>query len=258
MLNVERGKGKGTRMAREGNRKDSTWLNSLATLEKENHSRQKFLRISNNPEWIAICGSRVSQLVKTFLHLGFSPKMRPFLLSFFLSLSLFPSSSFFPSPPRDSTACVGCNARFITRCLRIDIGGKLSPIPLRIPVYGFFPSSFLFVSAIHILSAVRNEQSFSLFNELVSAVFVFYTHLSCLFDKVSNSYRPYSSVERAWFYLHPCWTARPIFGRDDNFKRLPSRVLAGTINEIPQRAAGSINKLLLLYIRPATFPLFST
>lgn len=100
MLNVERGKGKGTRMAREGNRKDSTWLNSLATLEKENHSRQKFLRISNNPEWIAICGSRVSQLVKTFLHLGFSPKMRPFLLSFFLSLSLFPSSSFFPSSPR--------------------------------------------------------------------------------------------------------------------------------------------------------------
>lgn len=125
-------------------------------------------------------------------------------------------------------------------------------------VYGFFPSSFLFVSAIHILSAVRNEQSFFLFNELVSAVFVFCTHLSCLFDKVSNSYRPYPSVERAWFYLHPCWTARPIFGRDDNFKRLPSRVLAGTINEISQRAAGSINKLLLLYIRPATFPLFPT
>lgn len=66
-------------------------------------------------------------------------------------------------------------------------------------VYGFFPSSFLFVSAIHILSAVRNEQSFFLFNELVSAVFVFCTHLSCLFDKVSNSYRPYPSVERAWF-----------------------------------------------------------
>lgn len=82
----------------------------------------------------------------------------------------------------------------------------------------FTVSSFLFVSAIHILSAVRNEQSFFLFNELVSAVFVFCTHLSCLFDKVSNSYRPYPSVERAWFYLHPCWTARPIFGRDDNFK----------------------------------------
>lgn len=257
MLNVERGKGKGTRMAREGNRKDSTWLNSLATLEKENHSRQKFLRISNNPEWIAICGSRVSQLVKTFLHLGFSPKMRPFLLSFFLSLSLFPFSSFFPSPLRWFDRSRGMqraiyNASVFGSISEENYHRSLWESPFTVS------SSFLFVSAIYVLSAVRNEQSFFLFNELVSAVFVFCTHLSCLFDKVSNSYRPYPSVERAWFYLHPCWKARPIFGRDDNFKRLPSRVLAGTINEIPQRAAGSINKLLLLYIRPATFPLFPT
>lgn len=96
----------------------------------------------------------------------------------------------------------------------------------------------------------------------------FSTNLSRLFSFFVRTFRAFSTKcqivtgrilrLRAWFYLHPCWTARPIFGRDDNFKRLPSRVLAGTINEIPQRAAGSINKLLLLYIRPATFPLFST
>lgn len=174
--------------------------------------------------------------------------MRPFLLSFFLSLSLFPFSSFFPSPPHWFDRSRGMQRAIYNASVFGSISEENYHRSLWEPsVYGFFPSSFLFVSAIHILSAVRNEQSFFLFNELVSAVFVFCTHLSCLFDKVSNSYRPYPSVERAWFYLHPCWTARPIFGRDDNFKRLPSRVLAGTINGIPQRAAGSINKLLLLY-----------
>lgn len=181
-------------------------------------------------------------------------------LTFFLPFSLSFSFSFFFSLPSSwFDRSRGMQRAIYNASVFESISEEnYQPIPLRISVYGFFPSPFLFVSAIHILSAVRNEQSFFLFNELVSAVFVFCTHLPCLFDKVSNSYRPYPSVERAWFYLHPCWTARPIFGRDDNFKRLPSRVLAGTINEIPQRAAGSINKLLLLYIRPATFPLFST
>lgn len=122
-------------------------------------------------------------------------------LTFFLPFSLSFSFSFFFSLPSSwFDRSRGMQRAIYNASVFESISEEnYQPIPLRISVYGFFPSPFLFVSAIHILSAVRNEQSFFLFNELVSAVFVFCTHLPCLFDKVSNSYRPYPSVERAWF-----------------------------------------------------------
>ena len=150
--------------------------------------------------------------------------MRPFLLSFFLSLSLFPFSSFFPSPPRDSTARVGCNARFITRVSSNRYRRKIITDPFENLRLRFLPF-FLSLRLCDTYTFRREKRAKLLpFQRTCLGCFRFLYAPFVPFRQVSNSYRPYPSVERAWFYLHPCWTARPIFGRDDNFKRLPSRV----------------------------------